>query len=180
MKKTRLWRLILFLVALGRIIGPFFVFLTPVLVAIVLYFLDSVDGYLAFRSKLTWKQYHLYDKVLDYWWYIFILLFSFDKPIFPIILILFIYRSIGQVLTVLTLNETLLIFFPNILEHYFWFYLASFLVGGISFLFQWPFQILPLLASFVVAVVIEYMIHYKKQYMANYLFHLNINWKKNK
>ncbi len=173
-----MWRLLLILTVISRITSPFFVFIHPGITAIIVYCLDSIDGFLAFKSKFAWTQYNTMDKLLDYWWYVFILIFMIGNELFPIVMILFIYRSIGQILCIVTKRDSLLLLFPNIHEHFFWLYLFS-LYTGLSIYFKYGNVIIPLLIATIIAVSKEYVLHIKKSYMANYLFHMKINWNKN-
>src|SRR5579859_4074454 len=94
-------QLIFVLIEILRFTSPILIFINPYLAVIVSNFLDLIDSDFAFYSQLvTWKQYYLLDKIFDYWWYIFIVLYSANKTIFPFILALFIFRGIGQLLTI--------------------------------------------------------------------------------
>lgn len=147
------WKLTLLLVAIFRFIAPILIFYNPILITVISFSLDTVDSEIAFRAKLSWKAYSLYDKLLDYWWYIWILIFCLNLSIFPIILILFIIRSISQIAFFFTKKEKYFFYFPNILEVFFILYLFS--SGSIDV------PIL-LLISTLIVLPREYIVHIKK------------------
>ncbi len=148
-----IWGISLIIIGLLRFFTPAFIFYNPILITALSFFLDTIDSEIAFRAKLSWKAYSLYDKLLDYWWYIWILIFCLNLSIFPIILILFIIRSIGQSAFFLTKKEKYFFYFPNILEIFFIFYLFSFGKVDIPFL---------LLISTLIVLPREYIVHIKK------------------
>ncbi len=154
-----IWRAILIIVGVLRFVIPFFIFSNPILVTSVSFLLDTIDSEISYRSGMSWRIYLMYDKSLDYWWYIFILIFSIHLPIFPIILILFVIRSIGHFLVLLTGNEKYFVYFPNVLEIYFIFYLISSVFRPLSVLFVGANQIIPLLITTIVVIPREYAVH---------------------
>lgn len=107
-----------------RFITPLFIAKFPLPATILSMILD-VDALVAQKSQLTWRQYHRLDKILDYWFYIWILLFSLNKPIAPYMIAIFAFRSIGQYLSFKTYKTKYLIFFPQIIDLYLLAYLFS-------------------------------------------------------
>ncbi len=157
-----MWKIAIFLVGISRFILPFNIFSHPIFSSIASGFLDYTDCYLAFRAGFKWQQYHLYDKVMDYWWYIFIFLYSWNTEIRIVILILFVYRSIGQMVALITGNEKIFLYFPNVLEKYFFLYVISGIFPQTRNFFQGYNIIIPLFISFVLGIHGEYMIHIQK------------------
>ena len=82
------------------------------------FFLDSFDGDLLIPLGLPNEVYQPVDKVTDWVTYVVIVVYVFWKawPIRRLMLVLFLYRSVGQVSFLITGNELLLAFFPNFLE----------------------------------------------------------------
>lgn len=82
------------------------------------FFLDSTDGDILIPLGLADSTYQPIDKIADWATYIamVILAYKANWAIKKLILILFLFRSIGQTLFLLTGNELMLFFFPNFLE----------------------------------------------------------------
>lgn len=80
------------------------------------YFLDVVDGDILLSLGMSDSTYQTIDKVADLVSYVFMLLLGLRWPIRRIIIILFAYRFIGQVLFFLTRNELMFVYFQNFLE----------------------------------------------------------------
>ena len=85
--------------------------------------LDSIDQYFFAWGNISKEYYHLWDKPIDFIGYPVILYLSFFTPIFPVMLILFIYRSLGHLIYAFKKNTKIFILFPNIFEYYFLAYL---------------------------------------------------------
>src|SRR3989344_4920178 len=105
MNKRKTVRNILMVVILLRIFIPFLIFSKPLLALLLSLVLDMVDGQLFYFLGYRWDQYNKVDKLLDFWWYLFILFFFWGKTTFPIAAILFTYRSIGQLYGILAKRE---------------------------------------------------------------------------
>lgn len=80
------------------------------------YFLDVIDGDILAQLGMQENTYQLIDKTADYVSYIFMLIVGLRWRIRRTILILFIYRTIGQVLFFITRNELFFFYFQNFLE----------------------------------------------------------------
>lgn len=162
-KNNKLWLLsYIFIIAL-RIVTPVLIFVYPFFITLFSFILDTVDSELAFRGKVSWRKYSSFDKALDYWWYIFIFIYSINLGIFPIILILFVLRSIGQLAFLATREEKYFVFFPNILEIYFLFYIVVLqLQPKYLYLFDGTNQFLPLLLSTLIVIPREIGVHILK------------------
>lgn len=113
-----------------RTITPLWVFINPWQGAVIALVTDCID----YRPLVRWlhvpqKIYQLQDKLLDYYWYILILLYALhsirDLVILWLIIFSFIVRSIGQIIFTISKKETVLLFFPNIQEPIFWAWLLS-------------------------------------------------------
>ncbi len=142
------WLFGLKIIGILRFIGVLFLGLYPIPAYLFCSFLDIIDGQVAYEAGLTWRQYCRYDKLLDYWLYIGILLYSYHLTIFPIILVLFVIRSIGQIIFLNTNKDKYLFWFPNILERFFVLYL---IVGG--------HEIILLIIAILITIPHEYIFH---------------------
>ena len=111
---------------LRLIFGPL-IFISPVIVTIVNLLLDGFDGELYKRSGYARPQYSMYDKILDYWWYIWVMIYvlATNVPAKDVFIVLFIYRTLGQILFLLFHNGIILFLFPNIFELVFFYYLLA-------------------------------------------------------
>lgn len=80
------------------------------------YFLDVVDGDILLELGLSEYYYQTIDKVADYFSYIVMLILGLRWRIKKVIIALFIYRSIGQLLFFATREELMFFIFQNFLE----------------------------------------------------------------
>jgi phosphatidylglycerophosphate synthase len=167
-----MYKICLYVVAFLRIIVPPFLFFFPIPVTVISGFGDAIDGYLANKSGWLWNKYNRYDKILDWWWYIFIMLYFIGKPEFILVLVLFLHRSIGQAWCLITNHTKYLVWFPNIIENYFYFYLGN----SIFHLPIFNQQITLILSGFAFGMIREYVAHVKKISLSKY-WGLGVNWK---
>lgn len=80
------------------------------------YFLDVVDGDILLSLGMSDSTYQLIDKSMDLISYIFMLILGLRWSIRKIVIILFTYRIIGQILYFITGNELIFFYFQNFLE----------------------------------------------------------------
>ena len=80
------------------------------------YFLDVVDGDILLSLGMQDYHYQLIDKTADLVSYVFMLILGMRWRIKKIVIILFSYRLIGQILFFITQNELSFFFFQNFLE----------------------------------------------------------------
>ncbi len=174
-----MWKILLATFGFLRIVIPPFIFYNPVITTIVMIpILDNLDGYIASQAKLTRRKYNLYDKLLDYWWYLFILFYMRTTPLFGIFLVLFGFRSIAQWISIVTGNEKVFIFFPAVIETYFIGYVISLIFPSLSFLFIGWNQIVPLSIALVASLIREYIIHVRRISVAKLIIGFGPEWKK--
>lgn len=88
--------------------------------------LDSVDGDIlvpaGYGDSLVADDNELYqltDKAADYVTYICMVIAAWKWPVRKLIIALFAFRTIGQVLYFATRNELMFVYFPNFLEPFF-------------------------------------------------------------
>lgn len=80
------------------------------------YLLDVLDGDILMSLGINDYLYQTIDKFADYWSYIFMLILGLRWNIKKIIIFLFAYRTIGQILFFATRNEQVFLVFQNFLE----------------------------------------------------------------
>lgn len=80
------------------------------------YFLDILDGDILLSLEMSNSTYQLIDKSTDLISYIFMLILGFKWSIKKTIIILFIYRFIGQLTFFISGNELFFFYFQNFLE----------------------------------------------------------------
>lgn len=80
------------------------------------YVLDSVDGDVLLELGVPEETYQTIDKAADYFSYVVMLIVGLRWRIRRLIVLLFVYRSVGQALFFTTRNELAFVYFPNFLE----------------------------------------------------------------
>jgi hypothetical protein len=80
------------------------------------YVLDVIDGDILQGLGMSNHTYQLVDKGADLFSYVFMLLLGLRWRIKNVIIVLFIYRLIGQILFFATGNEIYFVYFQNFLE----------------------------------------------------------------
>lgn len=99
-----------------KFVVPPFMLLFPFPAVWINYVLDVVDGDILMGLGMNEFTYQTIDKAADYFSYIFMLFLGLRWQIKRTIVILFLYRTIGQVLFFATRNELMLFYFQNFLE----------------------------------------------------------------
>lgn len=150
-------------IILRLIFGPL-IFLSPVVVTVINLILDGFDGEMFKRSGYARPQYSIYDKLLDYWWYVWILIYILitDAPAKYLFIFLFGYRTIGQVLF-LAYNKGIILFvFPNIYELIFFYYLIAKIIHQEQTFMSGSNLIIATIVLSTIAFAREIIIHLKK------------------
>ena len=88
----------------------------PVVGAWGTYVLDSVDGDVLLKLGVSDETYQTIDKAADYFSYVIMLIVGLRWRIRHLIVLLFVYRTIGQALFFKTRKEIVFMYFPNFLE----------------------------------------------------------------
>lgn len=114
--------LVVYAVVLLKFLLPIAMLVYPFQASWANFVLDSIDGDILMHFGLERYSYQTVDKLADYVTYIMMLIVGIRWRIKKTILILFLYRTIGQVLFFTTRNDFLFIFFPNFLEPMFMMY----------------------------------------------------------
>lgn len=105
----------LFIIAL-KFLVPALLLWHPFPAAWANYFLDVIDGDILLSLGMNEHTYQTIDKVADYVSYIFMLIVGLRWRIKNTIIVLFIYRTVGQLLFFMTRNELSFFYFQNFLE----------------------------------------------------------------
>lgn len=163
-KKIAFYTKLLKLNVLLRLIFPLLIFISAPAVTIISVILDAFDGEIFKRSGYARPEYSLYDKILDYWWYIWILFYILyiDIPLKGLFIFLFCYRSIGQILFLIFKKGYLLLFFPNIFEYLFFYYLVAKIFNRESVLMNGLYLILALTIISIFKFIQETIVHVKQ------------------
>ncbi len=133
MHRNKIFLTIYILSLLLRIGTAPLIFWFPLPAILLSFFLDGIDGEFASRKALTLAEYEYYDKALDLWWYTNAVLFSSfyfsDSPFIKyFLLLLFVYRLIGEVIFFKLNTRRILFWFPNFFEFFFvYFFIARYL-----------------------------------------------------
>ena len=165
-------------VLLRLIFGPA-IFIAPRITALVSFMLDWVDGELFKRAGYARNQYSFYDKLLDYYWYIWILIYIFanNVPFKDFFVFLFLFRTLGQFLYMKYKKEYLLLLFPNIFEIFFIYYLIVRLFGSYSLFFlSPPILWISLLVILIFVLVREYILHIKQANLSSIFMGRTTYW----
>ena len=157
-----------FAIILRLIFGPL-IFFSIWITVIANFIIDWSDGEVFKRSVWKRQDYSWYDKVLDQYWYCFILgyIFYINTPGKWLFLSLFVYRTIGFLLYLKTKKEILFQFFPNLFEIFFFFYLLTTINPQLVKYLEMPKAIYPLVVIIPTVLVREYLLHVKN---------MNLSW----
>ncbi|MFA6390117.1 MAG: hypothetical protein WCX78_00055 [Patescibacteria group bacterium] len=160
-----------------RILTAPLIFVWPLISIILSVFLDLIDADFA-HMVVSKKHYQLIDKNLDLWWFINIMIFSnINYPDYKIfLLILFIYRLIGQFVYYISRYRGILLFFPNFFE---WvFILIFFGKNYFPLILQGTTYILILIVIFIVKIFQEWFFHIADLSIREDFLKIKRDWKK--
>lgn len=103
------------LVGLRFVVPPLMLWF-PIPGVLATLFLDVVDGDLLGWLGMSEESYQFIDKIADYYGYIFMMILGLRWPIRNILAFLLAFRSIGQLIFLLTNERLVLVAFPNFFE----------------------------------------------------------------
>ncbi|MCJ7827977.1 hypothetical protein MUP65_02435 [Patescibacteria group bacterium] len=167
----------MFFLAIVRLGFAGLIFYAPLLAVILTLIADSLDyDFLAFFGVKR-QSYQLFDKYLDFGWYIFILIYLSFQPLSVWLWIcfvaLFVYRLIGEVIFCLTKDEKYLFFFANLFEPVFWLWLIfPALFSHLTTVLVVVFMLLPfkLLQEHIIHVAkMRTMVYFQSQFKKDWL-----------
>lgn len=172
-----MFKFLYILIIILRIIFASFIFVRPLLSIIVSFFLDLIDADFA-HKVVAKKLYQIIDKNLDLWWFINIMIYSFiNYPDYKIyLLILFIYRVVGQLIYYVSGNRGVLLFFPNFFE---WiFFLIFFGKNYYPSILEGQKYILFLIIIFITKIFQEWFLHVADLSIREDFLKIKRSWKK--
>jgi hypothetical protein len=163
-----------------RIIAAPLIFIWPLPAIILSFFLDIIDIEFASRNVLTLKEYERYDKALDLWWYLNVMIFSwFYLPNFKLFLLtLFIYRIIGNIIFFFKNDRRIFFLFPNLFESIFLLIFFSLNFTQLNFLLDENYFLFSLLTVTILKILQEWWIHIAQISIPERFFGKKRNWKK--
>lgn len=114
--------LILIIIFAIRFAGVTIMFFVNPLVGILInLIIDSLDGPIYKHIlKIDPLRAQYYDKVWDFIYYIFLFarIYDMNLVVFPILLVTFVYRMVGQIIFYVTANKRVLSLFLNFFEYF--------------------------------------------------------------
>lgn len=118
-----------FFIIFLRLIAPVFIFFQPLLIFLIVSFLDWLDFFILINTGIKLKEYQLIDKSLDLYSQFFMMLYGLETGYSLIFFFLFFYRLLGTIAFLITLRRLFLLVFPNLIEVIFLTYVLSFYFG---------------------------------------------------
>lgn len=163
----RFYDLAFWVLLAARVVLPVAIFWRSGVSAIVHLVLDILDGGAACQGVMRAEDYQKIDKLLDWWWFVFILgwIYMNMNSYFLVMFILFLWRTIGEMMFFGSGKRGWLVVFPNFFEFVWW----GLLVFGPWGVWVWP------VGTF--CVIREYLIHVRN-FSARRILGLPVNWVK--
>lgn len=163
-------------VVLRLLFGPA-IFISAGIASLTQFILDWVDGELFKRAGYTYSQYSFYDKRLDYYWYAWIMVYVLvqDHLYKNLLLFLFVYRSVGQFIYFRTKKNSVLFFFPNVFEIFFFYCL---IVASLNYSLLLQTGQIRFVIVVITSVVLlrEYILHIRKMNLSGVFFGRTSYW----
>lgn len=169
-----------YFIVLLRIVAAPLIYVWPLLSVILSFFLDVVDIEFASRKVLTLSKYERYDKVLDTWWYINVMIFVwFQMPNYRyILLILFVFRTIGEVIFFIKNDRRIFFLFPNFFENIFFLIFFSIYYKPLHFLLSEKYIYLSLSVVIIAKIFQEWWVHIALISIPEHFFGKKRKWRK--
>lgn len=168
-----------FIIILFRVLMAPLIFIFPFQSVILSFFLDVIDIEFASRRVITLDQYEKNDKIFDLWWYAFCLFYSFFylKHWFNFLLILFLYRLVGDVIFFVKGHRKIFMLFPNFFENVFFLLFFSNLFESLSFLISKNNFFISIIAVSLIKIFQEWWIHWAQISIPEDFFGKKRHWK---
>ncbi len=120
MKYRNFWGKLTLPSATIRLVLPPLTFISPFLISFLCVLADLFDSFFYRNAGFTLKRYQLIDKSLDLYWYTFSLIYAYGHlQFFPFLLVLYLFRLVGQIVFFIKKDHEVLLFFPNFFEFFF-------------------------------------------------------------
>jgi hypothetical protein len=170
-----------YFVILLRILSAPLIFIWPLPAIILSFFLDVIDIEFASRKVLTLNEYERYDKALDTWWYLNAMIFSwFYLPNFRFLLLtLFIFRAIGEIIFFIKNDRRIFFLFPNFFENIFLLVFFSTYYKNLNFLINEKNIYLSFLILLLIKIFQEWWVHIAQISIPEHFFGKKRKWRKN-
>ncbi|MFA6016643.1 MAG: hypothetical protein WC744_00985 [Patescibacteria group bacterium] len=169
-----------FSIVILRVLSAPLIFVWPLPAIILSFFLDVIDIEFASRKVLTLSEYERYDKMLDLWWYfnavIFSWLYLLDYKI--ILLILFVFRMIGNIIFIIKNDRKIFFAFPNFFENIFFLIFFSTYFKQLNFLLDKKYFYFSIAIVTVLKIFQEWWIHIARISIPEHFFGKKRNWRK--
>ncbi len=161
-----------------RLILPFFLWRNVFVASLLIVFADWLDGDIFRRafSSMRNNTYQIIDKSLDLYGYCFALVFTVGSPIFTIFLLLFLWRLAGYLIFLFKRERKILVFFPNVFELFFLFYILTLAFPSLEVLLEGDHLLASLLLLTIVKVVWEYLLHVTHFFTSIYERFVDAEW----
>lgn len=157
------------LLLLARLFSVFTIVQYPIITWTYVYFLDLFDYGYSIRGGINFKTYNILDKSLDLITRLYLLYAGyFIGGPYIILVVMVLYRFIGDFLLAITHDRKFLFFFPNLIEFFFPLYViyVRYFLGNYSLLTAF------FVISFVLKMINEYLLHIKNWIDPNSLAYL--------
>lgn len=163
--KTIYWRKLgIPVIVAARLILPLLLWWNALVATALVLLADLADGEV-FRRAFAFRKIDTYqriDKALDFYWYIFALIYSVRFPFFNTLLFFFILRALGTMFFFVKKDRKFLVLFPNIFENLFVFYVLFYTFPSLEIHIKSGLSSLDLLISTSLKMVQEYLLHFRQ------------------
>jgi hypothetical protein len=163
--KSNYWKIIgIPLIVAARLILPFLLWWNALVGTILVLLADLADGEV-FRRAFAFQKNNKYqriDKGLDFYWYVFALIYSTRFSFFNALLFFFLFRALGTILFFLKKDRKFLVLFPNIFENLFIFYIVIYTFPSLPISVKTGLSSLDLLISTGLKMIQEYILHFRQ------------------
>jgi len=166
-------------VVIARIVLAPLILLEPLGAIILSFFLDVVDADFACAHILK-KTYQKVDKIVDYWTYIFQMIFSFLflTEYKYVLLGFFLWRTLGMIIFLSGKPRKIFFIFANYFENLFLFLFFATYFRNANYLLDRPFFEIILFLIFVLKIFQEWFIHIANLSVRKIVFGSERKWKK--
>lgn len=106
-----------FITIVVRVCNDIYMLFSPLNGILLSVFWDIMDTYCFILGNFSRKEYHFFDKILDWIHYLFTLVVAYQLPNFTFMLGWFLYRTLGHVIHFFTKDHRVFIIFPNVFEY---------------------------------------------------------------
>lgn len=173
-------KILFYTVVILRLISAPIIFIWPLQAIILSFFLDVIDIEFASYKVLTLPEYERYDKALDSWWYINIMAYSwfYLTNYKYLLLALFIFRIIGEIIFFVKNNRRVFFLFPNFFESIFFLIFFSSNFNQLNFLIDKNYFFISLLTVVIIKIFQEWWIHIAQISIPEDFFGKKRGWKK--